>query len=139
MLGPDRESHHLEYKSTLRTSVATGEVLKVLESASLKTIAAFLNSREGGTLLIGVADDGSLHGLATDYDFLAKEGKDSRDLFGLWHRVVRVGQGAGDAGPRARHGRRRQRRWRMRAVPPRRRSPSSRRRSSTAGRSRGWR
>lgn len=42
---------------------ASGETFKPLETASLKTIAAFLNSREGGTLLIGVADDGTIHGL----------------------------------------------------------------------------
>jgi len=39
----------------------------VLETAVLKTIAAFLNSAEGGTLLIGVADDGTIHGIESDY------------------------------------------------------------------------
>ena len=47
----------------------------------LKTIAAFLNSRDGGTLLIGVADDGSVHGLDSDYATLHKPGKDDRDQF----------------------------------------------------------
>jgi type I restriction enzyme, R subunit len=56
-------------------------VYKPLETASLKTIAAFANSREGGTLLIGVADDGAVSGLDTDYASLAKLGKDNRDLF----------------------------------------------------------
>jgi len=81
LLGPDREGAHLEYKSTLRTSADTGEVVKVLETACIKTVAAFANSREGGTLLIGVADDGSVHGLASDYASLHKEGKDDRALF----------------------------------------------------------
>ena len=40
---------------------------KVLEGAVLKTVAAFLNSYDGGTLLIGVADDGTVHGLDADY------------------------------------------------------------------------
>ena len=39
--------------------------------------------RDGGTLLIGVADDGSVHGLASDYASLHKPGKDDRDLFQL--------------------------------------------------------
>ena len=87
LLGPPpKESVHLEYKSTLRTRAggeAAGELFKPLQTASLKTVAAFLNSREGGTLLIGVADDGSVFGLESDYATLRKSGKDDRDLFGL--------------------------------------------------------
>ena len=75
------EGAHLEYKSTLRTSASTGEKMPVLETAVIKTVAAFANSREGGTLLIGVADDGTVHGLASDYATLHKDGKDDRDLF----------------------------------------------------------
>ena len=75
------ENQYLEYKSTLRTGADTGELIKALETACLKTIAAFANSREGGTLLIGVADDGSVHGIASDYASLHKPGKDDRDLF----------------------------------------------------------
>ena len=77
------ESAHLEYKSTLRTAASTGEVFKPLETASVKTVAAFANAPDGGTLLIGVADDGSVHGLASDYASLHKDGKDDRDLFQL--------------------------------------------------------
>ena len=79
--GPDRESTHLEYKSSLRTHQNSGELFKPLETAVLKTIAAFLNSRDGGTLLIGVADDGSVHGLDADYVTLRKAGQDDRDRF----------------------------------------------------------
>jgi type I restriction enzyme, R subunit len=77
------EGAHLEYKSTLRTGADTGEVIKPLETAVIKTVAAFANSRHGGTLLIGVADDGTVHGLASDYASLRKAGKDDRDRFGL--------------------------------------------------------
>ncbi|MDQ3236321.1 MAG: ATP-binding protein [Actinomycetota bacterium] len=84
LLGPPpKESVHLEYKSTLRVRADTGELFKPLQAASLKTVAAFLNSWEGGTLLIGVADDGSVFGLDSDYATLRKDGKDDRDLFGL--------------------------------------------------------
>ena len=55
------ESEWLEFKSTLRTNLQTGETDKRMEKAVLKTIVAFLNS-EGGNLLIGVADDGSIIG-----------------------------------------------------------------------------
>jgi type I restriction enzyme R subunit len=87
LLGPPpKESAHLEYKSTLRTFAEgpqAGEAFKPLQTATLRTIAAFLNSREGGTLFIGVRDDGSVLGLESDYASLRKEDKDDRDLFGL--------------------------------------------------------
>jgi type I restriction enzyme, R subunit len=81
LLDGQGENAHLEYKSTLRTGADSGEVIKALETASLKTVAAFANSREGGTLLIGVADDGTVHGLSDDYASLHKEDKDDRDRF----------------------------------------------------------
>ena len=43
-----------------------GERNPAMEDAVVKTVAAFLNT-EGGTLLIGVAPDGTLVGLAFDY------------------------------------------------------------------------
>ena len=82
LLDPDLESHHLEYKSSLRVTTE-GMVFRPLESASLKTIAAFANSRDGGTLLIGVRDDGTVCGLERDYETLAKPGKSDSDLFQL--------------------------------------------------------
>jgi type I restriction enzyme R subunit len=81
LIGPGMESKTLEYKATLRTRAYDGELYKPLESASLKTIAAFMNSSEGGTLLIGVADDGSIHGLEADYASLRRDGRDDRDVF----------------------------------------------------------
>jgi type I restriction enzyme, R subunit len=75
------ESAHLEYKSTLRTHAHSGELYTPLETATLKTIAAFMNSRDGGTLLIGVADDGTVHTLGSDYVTLHKPGHDDRDRF----------------------------------------------------------
>lgn len=96
LLGPDRESAHLEYKASLRTHAATGETFKPLETASLKTIAAFLNSREGGTLLIGVADDGTIHGLEADYASRSKADHDPRDWF-QHHLANIVSTAMGDA------------------------------------------
>ena len=59
------ESDRLEFKSTLRWNLKTGKAGKEIELASLKTIAAFLNS-DGGTLLVGVGDDGELLGVEPD-------------------------------------------------------------------------
>ena len=52
------ESYKVEYKSTIRTNLETGEKDKRMEKAVLKTLVAFLNS-DGGDLLVGVADDGT--------------------------------------------------------------------------------
>jgi type I restriction enzyme R subunit len=76
-----REDKHLEYKSTLRWDLQSKEKSKLVESATIKTVAAFLNSEFGGTLLIGVADDGTIVGLENDHATLRKEGKDDSDLF----------------------------------------------------------
>lgn len=81
LLGPGREGQYLEYKSTLRTRAGTGDLYKPLESMCLKTVAAFANSRDGGTLLIGVTDNGTPYGLRADYQTLSKPEKDDRDLF----------------------------------------------------------
>ena len=83
LLGPDRESLYLEYKSTLRWDIKQQQKSKVIETAALKTIAGFANSWYGGTLLIGVADDGSVHGLEDDYDTFSKRGQvGDHDLWG---------------------------------------------------------
>ena len=59
------EDKTTEFKSTLRTNMHTGEKDKTMELMVLKTIAAFINS-DGGTLVIGVADDGASVGIGAD-------------------------------------------------------------------------
>jgi hypothetical protein len=59
------ENGAVEFKSTLRTNLHTGQVDDKMQLSVLKTIAGFLNNR-GGTLLIGVSDDGTPIGLAAD-------------------------------------------------------------------------
>ena len=59
------ESKTLEFKSTLRWNLKEDRKDKRVTFAALKTIAAFLNT-EGGDLLIGVADDGSVVGIERD-------------------------------------------------------------------------
>lgn len=59
------EGEHLEFKSTVRYNLKAGKVGKEIELAWLKAVCAFLNS-EGGTALIGIADDGSISGIEPD-------------------------------------------------------------------------
>ena len=83
LLGPDRESLYLEYKSTLRWDIKQQQKSKIIENAAIKTIAGFANSPYGGTLLIGVADNGSIHGLEDDYNTFSKRGQfGDHDLWG---------------------------------------------------------
>ncbi len=59
------ESEDLEFKSTLRTNLHTGSRDPRMELAVLKTLAGFLNTN-GGTLVVGVSDDGSPVGIKVD-------------------------------------------------------------------------
>jgi hypothetical protein len=81
------ESKTLEFKTTLRWDLKQDrQDDKTITLAVLKTIAAFLNT-EGGDLLIGVADDGSIVGI--DADRLESDDKFMRHLA----QVVRNGLG----------------------------------------------
>ena len=81
------ESKTLEFKSTLRWSLKEDrQDDKGVTHAVLKTIAAFLNT-EGGDLLIGVSDDGSIVGIERDQ--LENDDKFMRHL----SQVVRNGLG----------------------------------------------
>jgi hypothetical protein len=59
------EGNDLEFKSTLRWDLRAGKTNQQIERACLKSISAFLNSN-GGLLLIGVRDDGSIEGIESD-------------------------------------------------------------------------
>jgi hypothetical protein len=72
------EDNNTEFKSTLRWDLRQGIKNAAIEHASLKTLCAFLNS-EGGDLLIGVRDDGSIEGIETD-----KFDNDDKFLLHLW-------------------------------------------------------
>jgi hypothetical protein len=73
------EGPRVEFKSTLRWDLKENRKNPDLEKVVVKTVAGFLNA-EGGTLLLGVADDGTLLGLERDYQSLSKS---NRDGFGL--------------------------------------------------------
>lgn len=74
------EGVHVELKSTLRVNLHTGQKDPKMELACLKTIAGFLNSH-GGTLIVGVSDDGETVGV--DVDGFANEDKMNLHLVSL--------------------------------------------------------
>lgn len=59
------EGYQVEFKSTLRMNLHTGNPDPRMEHAILKTIAAFMNSK-GGTLFVGINDEGKALGLDQD-------------------------------------------------------------------------
>ena len=59
------ENEKTEFKSTLRVNIHTNDIDKKIEYSILKTISSFLNTK-GGTLLIGVSDDGKITGIEKD-------------------------------------------------------------------------
>ena len=76
------ESDSVELKSSLRWDYKEQCVNKKLEEVIVKSVAAFANG-QGGTLLIGVADNGEILGLESDY-----AGLGDRDKFELHLRNV---------------------------------------------------
>ena len=69
------EDDAVEFKSTARWDVRESVRNPAIEDAVVKAVAAFLNT-DGGTLLIGVAPDGSLVGLGDDYPHVKPENGD---------------------------------------------------------------
>ena len=79
------EGNWLEFKSTFHVEAETGVPNKNVETAAIKSVAAFLNSWEGGTLVLGVAEDaagkGIPFGMEGDYARFRKENKPDDDRF----------------------------------------------------------
>lgn len=61
----DGEGGDVEFKSTLRMNLHTAQHDEKMHLAVLKSVTGFLNAK-GGTLMIGVTDDGNVIGLAAD-------------------------------------------------------------------------
>ena len=70
------EGPALEFKSSFRWDLEQDRVNSALETVVLKTLAGYLNSSLGGTLLIGVADTGEIIGLEKDYKSLKRQDQD---------------------------------------------------------------
>ncbi len=69
------ESAVVEFKSTFRWDLKESRPNKALEEVIMKTLAGFMNG-EGGSLIIGVSDDGEITGLEHDYKILKKKDRD---------------------------------------------------------------
>ena len=80
------ESKSIEFKESLSLDLKTGKKAKYIQEASLKTVAAFLNT-DGGTLLVGIADDGNISGVNEE---LNKFHQDKNDKFLLhWKNLLK--------------------------------------------------
>jgi len=62
------ETLRVEFKSTARVPLKSDIPEKVINEGVIKTVAAFMNT-EGGTLGIGISDDGDILGLQPDLEF----------------------------------------------------------------------
>lgn len=69
------EGLFLEFKQTLRYDIRKKVVSKDVERSVMKTVAGFMNA-DGGTLIIGVDDEGNMTGLENDFNTLAKKNRD---------------------------------------------------------------
>jgi hypothetical protein len=87
------ESASLEFKSTFRWDLRENRVNRSLETVVMKTLAGYLNG-QGGTLLIGVADNGNIVGLENDYSALKKPDRDGFEQVLMTSVATRLG---GDA------------------------------------------
>lgn len=66
------EGPQLEFKSSIRWDHRTHEANKDLERVIVKTLAGFMN-HQGGTLVVGVTDEGSVVGVEPDIASLTKK------------------------------------------------------------------
>ena len=74
------ESEHVEFKATARWDRERGRVNRELEDAVARTIAGFLN-HTGGSLLIGVTDEGTVCGVERDYGTLRDRDRNGFERF----------------------------------------------------------
>jgi hypothetical protein len=76
------ESETVEFKSSLRWDYGKQKMNAELERAIAKTVVGFLNSENGGALVIGISDSKEVLGLQADYATF-KSVKPDRDGFEL--------------------------------------------------------
>lgn len=74
------ESASVEFKSTARRNLHTQQRDPGIEGVIARTVCGFLNGR-GGTLLVGVSDDGEVLGIGPDLPLLKFPDTDGYELF----------------------------------------------------------
>ncbi len=77
------EDNTVEFKVAACWNAWQGRKDETMKSNIVEETAAFLNSRDGGTVLIGVEDDGTVVGLEHDYR-VANPNKSNRDGYQLF-------------------------------------------------------
>lgn len=75
------ESTVVEFKSTGRKNLHTGDKDPNIEWGVIKSVAGFMN-KQGGVVLVGVADDGKVIGIEEDFPLLGS--KQNTDGWELW-------------------------------------------------------
>lgn len=78
------ESSNLEFKSTARWDIDQQKADALIEQVILKTVAGFLNSERGGTLLIGVEDNKNICGIELDYQTFKNTNNHNCDAYERW-------------------------------------------------------
>jgi len=81
------ESDKLEFKSSLQWDVENNVKNEALQNSVLKSIVAFLNT-EGGTVIIGVEDNGNIFGI--EQDILSFKEPRNRTLDGFERHLVEI-------------------------------------------------
>ncbi len=74
------ESKVVEFKSTGRKNLHTGDKDPKIEWSVIKSIAGFMNA-SGGTLVVGVDDEGRVLGIEEDYPFVKNQDRDGWELW----------------------------------------------------------
>ena len=87
------EDATVEFKATARWDLREGKPNKVMEDVIVKAVAGFLNT-DGGTLLIGVDDDGQAVGLSHDYTRVKPQNGDGFVNWLTTHLINALGQAA---------------------------------------------
>jgi predicted HTH transcriptional regulator len=90
------ESATVEFKSSARWDLKQNTQNKAMEQVIVKTVAAFLNT-DGGTLLIGIDDSGTVLGLENDYKTLGK--RQDRDGYENWLTTLLLDQFGKESSP----------------------------------------
>lgn len=74
------ECDEIEFKETMLFCIKRKQLSEDVTFSCLKTIAGFLNSKKGGTLLIGVSDSKVIKGIDRDCKFCQNKNRDGFEL-----------------------------------------------------------
>lgn len=86
------ESQTVEFKESSRWDVKDDRQNPQMEGIILATVASFLNSHNGGTLLIGVKDDRTVAGLRKDFKMCKNNNKDGYEEWLVGYLLNKIGK-----------------------------------------------